>query len=491
VYAPSSKCAWAVVLLGLVGAVYSYLFGMLLLLVASSWQIVLYCVSKRLVGPGRSWRPLAWGSVAILGATALAVPLLRNAWQVSALESDPGVIFGGFGVALGRLLEAYTLHLGPWSSLTMKAAQIGAGVMLVAGMVLPIRQASTAEGSASVGRPLLTLYLWVPLLVGGVMLAQDDTIFAEPRYYAFLVPALCLLWGRGIDALLARSSVLGVSALALLVALAIAGISHLWLPQNLREDWRAAAHSVEAYAGPNDAVVVHVDYVHIAFERYFDGPQPVFFPFTDRLSGMHSVEPPLLGLLPFDTVWLVQSHTEQFDPDHLVERWLADRFPLATELYPSGVAVKGFITHYRLPELPPHVPRIDGRFDTEIKLVGCAVHDTRVAATDERSHPPSGWVHVALYWQAEGRPPGDYLATARMVDGAGQVWGEGLYRERDTLQVWPTSRWAAGDIEHQEVDINLNPITPPGDYRIVIGLVDPEGQPLGSEVICGDVKVVR
>ncbi|MCB0162057.1 MAG: hypothetical protein KDD83_28165 [Caldilineaceae bacterium] len=41
-----------------------------------------------------------------------------------------------------------------------------------------------------------------------------------------------------------------------------------------------------------------------------------------------------------------------------------------------------------------------------------------------------------------------------------------------------------------EVDVNLNPVTPPGDYPIVVGVMDGAGTPLEARVECGRVRVV-
>ncbi|MDH7485481.1 MAG: glycosyltransferase family 39 protein [Anaerolineae bacterium] len=489
---------WALALLGLVGAVYSYLFSAFLLPVAALWLLVLWLWMMRQGQSLGAWRFFLCGAFVLALAGALIAPLLWAAWRVSGGESLPGRMFGGMAEALARLAAAYTLHRGPWGEGAVHTAQVGAGLLTLLGLLLPLRgRASTGFSHSqmgylgALGRPLLALYLFLPLFVGGLLQSRDRTIFDEPRYFTFLVPAFCLLWGRALAALWQRVRLLGWVALAAVLAVHLVALSHLWLPQNLREDWRTAAAYVETHAGANDAVLVHVDYVRIPFQRYFGGPQPVFFPFTERLNDPAQVEPPLLGLLPFDSVWLVQSHTQEFDPHHLVERWLAERFPLATEQYPAGITVKRFLTRYRLPELPPDVPRLDAACGPHITLAGCAVDDERTPATDERSHPPSAWVHVRLYWRTEAKPPADYTATVRMVDGLGQVWGERLYREQETLRVWPTSRWEPGEIVRQEVDVNLNPITPPGEYRIVAGLADAAGQPVGSEVICGAVQVVK
>ena len=181
------------------------------------------------------------------------------------------------------------------------------------------------------------------------LLARDRTVFAETRYFIFLVPALCLAWGRALAWLWSRQRAAGLILSALVFGVTLAALPADWSPQNRREAWREAAAFVQSHAGPNDAIVIQADYVHPAFERYFDGPQPIFYPFTDRLSDPAQVEGPLNGLAGYDTVWLVQSHHQELDPGNLVAGWFGARYPLATEVFPAGIAVRAFAQHFRQP----------------------------------------------------------------------------------------------------------------------------------------------
>jgi hypothetical protein len=111
-----------------------------------------------------------------------------------------------------------------------------------------------------------------------------------------------------------------------------------------------------------------------------------------------------------------------------------------------------------------------------------------VAAADEMLHPPSGWVHVRLWWEAVAPLADNYVATAQMIGPEG-VWGDRLHRPTEALRFWPTTTWQPGEIVRDELDVNLNPVTPPGDYPIVIGVMDGSGQPLGTTVECGRVTI--
>ena len=107
-----------------------------------------------------------------------------------------------------------------------------------------------------------------------------------------------------------------------------------------------------------------------------------------------------------------------------------------------------------------------------------------LAAADNLYHPPSNWVHVTTYWTTDETPSTDVFPQVRLVDQAGQVWGDKLERSNDAIHMWPTSRWIPGEVVRVDSDVNLNPITPPGRYQLVVGLSE------GSEsVVCGEVEI--
>ncbi len=93
---------------------------------------------------------------------------------------------------------------------------------------------------------------------------------------------------------------------------------------------------------------------------------------------------------------------------------------------------------------------------------------------------------MRLWWQATGAVDQDYFPSVQMVGPEG-VWGERLYRDGETLRRDPPSQWPAGIIVRDEVDVNLNPLTPPGNYPIVVGLRDAAGVDAGVKVECGRV----
>jgi hypothetical protein len=149
--------------------------------------------------------------------------------------------------------------------------------------------------------------------------------------------------------------------------------------------------------------------------------------------------------------------------------------------------VHAFAQRYRSPALvgvPADVPPVSEDFG-KLRLLGCTVQPASLKARDDLYHPPSGWVHVTSYWTAMAPLDEDVYPELRLEDSAGQVWGERLERSEDAIHLWPTSRWKPGEVLRADYDVNLNPITPAGEYTVVVSV-------LGSETraVCGGAITV-
>jgi hypothetical protein len=97
---------------------------------------------------------------------------------------------------------------------------------------------------------------------------------------------------------------------------------------------------------------------------------------------------------------------------------------------------------------------------------------------------------VRLWWQANGPIDQDNQARVRAADAVG-VWGESLPRAGSALRLFPTSTWQDAHVVRDEHDVNLNPVTPPGDYAISVRLLDGAGVEAGTETPCGTLRITR
>ena len=447
----------------------------------------------------RAWVPFV---VTMLVVGGVFAPLALAALRVSG-EAGAGQPLASMGDRLWRLLSAFTV----WKAPVPPALRVGINVVTVmlalAGLVLGARP--SGQGGARPGglpRPMLlvALLLVVPLVMATLLLLRNQLAFFGERYFIVIVPWLlmavavgavglgtllrgaigprCLVNHLPVPFLLPSSySLLPMLCCVLPVAMALIPLPGQWSPEARKEAWRESVAYLSSHARPEDAILIHPDWTRFPLQYYFRGPGQTYAVFSSvdddtDLGGPLTV---ISGRHP--VVWLVESHTELADPGHRANAWLAARYPQVTELYPPGlVAVRAYAPGYLSDRVPDAAVPTSVAFEGGLQLVGYWVPESQLLATDDLFHPPSGWVHVTLYWQTESPPAQDYMPFVHLVDSRGQVWGASLERPNDAFDFHPPTRWQAGQVMRADFDVNLNPETPPGEYTLVVGLRDAAGQ---------------
>lgn len=492
---------WLGFVLAMLAALYSYLFSAFVLPAAALTLLGLAWFDRAERGARRKFAE-GVGALAVTGV--LFLPLAYNAWVVNAEEGTPGRAFADVGPTLWRLLRIFTVWRVDWPEWRITAALVPLALLCMAGLLWPTQGQERRAGRE---RLWLTLWVGVPPLIGHGLLARSASVFAEDRYFLFLAPFVLWAVARGAVLLGGRLRWAGLITGGLTVGLIAAALPQVWTPALYRENWRAAGDTIITYqqASPtlSAAVVAHVDYTRRPLERYLRRglsaeTVPLYFPFGGVLTPEQTdtvIAPPLQGIVDqgVATLWLTQSHLDGVDDGRLVEGWLGARFPLITEHYPTGIKVSGYAVQSRfaaLPLLPASVARLDAELAPGLWLAACEILNPRLAPRDEQVHPPSGWVHLRLWWQATAPLTDNYSATAQLIGPEG-VWGDRLSRDNEALRRWPTSTWQPGDVVRDEIDVNLNPVTPPRDYPLLIGLRDGAGQPVGLTVECGPVTIIE
>jgi len=402
---------------------------------------------------------------------------------------------------LRSCLEAFTVRRVPLAGWGLDIILAVSGIFALWGLVLPyvLQRAPGAlrwkklDVRASV---FLALSLLLPFLLA-YLLSFRQQIFTV--YYLIVIVAPFLLaLGAGLDKTASFSRTGGLISILLVMGCFLCGLRFNWSLDYRKEEWRAAARYVAEHADAGDAILCHVNYTRIPFEYYYQGTAPLFAPFGGPLVGEDDVASTVEGLSGYDTLWLVQSHIEWADPSRMVETWLATHFPIVTEQYPPGVEVKGYAARYRLPQVPSSAHVLDALYDEKVRLVGYELDGEVFSATDDTYHPPSGWIHVTLYWQPLVPLSEEYVADIHVVDDARQVWGGALERRTGTIRFYPPTAWQAGEVVRDDYDINLNPATPDGTYHLQVSLLSLAGEQLpasyegGQEdsVLIGQVRIV-
>lgn len=362
-----------------------------------------------------------------------------------------------------RLSILYVMH--PWRLLAPLA------ILLVCGLIAAWRR-GLKQGVWVTALLLLPVLIFYPI-------SFKIPVFA-PKYISAIFPFFILTLALALETLrrwwkpLAYVGFLGMIGVA-----AWANGRILTQPVLQRSDWRAVATYLQVHADPQDAVVGFADYIHRPIQRYYAGPAQVY-----RFRGDPYQPEAFYNSLHdagHSTLWLVLHQDEAMAPGHRLREAANAIYPQITAIYPNNgqIAVYGYSTAWRHPELPAKAVPLVARFDNGLALAGYWVDATRLPPTENSLHPPSNWIHVITYWQVwDAVPPLDFTPFVRMVDAQGGVWGGELPRPPTVLHFDPPERWGRGDFIEMHYDVNLNPVTPPGIYRLIVGLEREGGVPV-------------
>ena len=119
--------------------------------------------------------------------------------------------------------------------------------------------------------------------------------------------------------------------------------------------------------------------------------------------------------------------------------------------------------------------------------------DLRGYSLSEHRLVPGQSLDLTFYWSPRGRPMRDYTVFVHLLDDQGQLKGQADSPPKSGE--YPTSVWDAGEVIADLHTLLLAPDLPAGEYRIAVGLYDPEtGQRVkrvdGNGNMAGDHVVI-
>ena len=107
---------------------------------------------------------------------------------------------------------------------------------------------------------------------------------------------------------------------------------------------------------------------------------------------------------------------------------------------------------------------LDAAFAEGIGLIGYDILPKRIV--------PGTEVGLTLYWQASSTPSQDYTVFVHLIDSAQQQ--QAGADSPPVANYYPTSLWRAGDWVDDVHVLSIPPDLAPGEYRIKVGLYDPQ-----------------
>jgi hypothetical protein len=443
--------------------------------------IMVFIVRRR-----RTWliAILAMAGLAAIPLISIALPRLRSGPEASYRYVPLPTI-------LQDLINAFSLGISVdfhqifWLDLIFL-------VVFLIGIIATIRRPSTRSASLFIlgyaTIPILALYLGS--FIKPMWLGVRHLIVISPAFYLGLATGLNTLRNRWWP-------LFAGCLLVFLGGIAYSTANVYYSPTYIKDDLRSLVRYLEQHTHPGDVILLRDPVISHVIDYYYQGQVPwqALPRYGDTVdAATYATLEQLTG--EYNRIWNVYSPPGFFeDPQGLVKRWLDENLyrveNIAFEAYGTSVAASAYLTNPPyLEELPAGVTQVNARIGDELVLLGYDLpHGPPVAGKP---------TVVRLYWQVTRRPEEDYKLGLRLVDDAGQIWGEGDQYPFGGLH--DTSDWKPGRIIRVDQELSITPGAPPGPYKLVLRTYRPDsgevlsvttagGQPAGQNATLGLIEV--
>jgi 4-amino-4-deoxy-L-arabinose transferase-like glycosyltransferase len=465
---------------------YSFIFVILIVNLA----YLLWLWQTRHGGRGRTPRRLGKWALSQVLVVLLYLPWLPTAvrqattWPVPTEAGTP---------LINLATAAQWLVFGP----TIETSQVVIPLLLAAMLAVLGTVALAAgwigESSLRRGWVAALLCLWVGLPVV-LMLALGLYREAYLKFLLVTTPAVCLLLtcgllatppirsgnrsearqepppashyplqvSRPVFSMLRLAQV--ITALAVLVTSGLALHNYYTEPAYARDDYRSIAGYITAVGRPGDTILLNAPGQQEVFGYYYGGSLPVHALPRERPLDQAATEPALTELAePGGRVFAVFWATDESDPERFVEGWLDSHAYKALDSWYGNVRLVAYAVPEQTPATPDHTlgtPLTRGETGDEILLLGYSLQDEQLSAGDI--------AQFTLFWQATQAPAQRYKVFLHVLDAEDHIVGQRDAEPGGGARL--TTLWEAGEQVSDNYGVPIHPATPPGEYRVEVGM---------------------
>jgi len=243
-------------------------------------------------------------------------------------------------------------------------------------------------------------------------------------------------------------------------------------PTFARDNYRGIVNFIEAIHQPQTAIILNAEGQQDIFNYYYQALTPKG---SEKLP-IH----PLPRSRPFDETETIAELTEitsqvsqiyavywasqQADPTGVIEGWLDNNLYKATDQWYGNVRLVSYATQAELQFTPYPL-----RFENKIKLTHYGLGSNQLI--------PGNILQLGLVWQTTEAISKNYTIFMQILDRANHLVGQ-----RDAPPQLPSSAWGVNQALTDTHGIFIEPGTPPGQYRLIVGLYDSQtGQRLSLD----------
>lgn len=347
------------------------------------------------------------------------------------------------------------------------------GLWPVALLLISATVAALRKPGERLSLMLLWLWLLLPVLV---------TIFVfSPAFLKFLLvaaPALALLLGFAIDRLsrMTPKWLWYPSGAALLLAVAstsLLSLYHYYTDDRFaRDDYRNIVSFIKAVGDAEDAVILHAEGQQDVFDYYYDRAPTLSAPVYPLPRHRPLDEADTLAELgqiaqEANSIYAVYWATHQADPDGLIENWLNENLFKATDRWFGNVRLASYSTPLEGDDVS--FTPVNYQLGDKLGLTAFALSSRQVR--------PGDILEVTLQWEAEESPAENYVVFLQVLDENNHLVGQ-----RDARPLMLTSNWPVKQPVEDFHGVLIEPGTPPGPHRLIVGMYNSEtGERLSVE----------
>jgi 4-amino-4-deoxy-L-arabinose transferase-like glycosyltransferase len=335
---------------------------------------------------------------------------------------------------------------------------------------------------------IVTLAAWTLVPMAAMYIVSLARPAYNPKFLLLATPAFYILAARGLSFVLRPSSfVLRLSSFILCSLIILAGsalsLLHYYTdPRYARDDYRTIVRLINTNVRDGDGLLIDAP-GQIDVVRYYLRATPQLF----LLPRMRPPEPNLTRadademLGKVKRLFAIYYATQQSDPQNIIETRLAENAFKARDEWYGNVrfAMYGIASNPRGTR-----QTINLRVGNEIILQSYQLDQYEANTGDVLT-----WT---LTWRAEQTPAQRYKVFVHLLDANNQVIAQ---RDGEPFaDLRPTTTWRAGETIVDNYGVFIEPGTPPGTYRVEIGMYRADnGARLrigeGDHLIVGTVQV--
>jgi hypothetical protein len=237
-------------------------------------------------------------------------------------------------------------------------------------------------------------------------------------------------------------------------------------PAYARDDYRAIATYVEAIGRPGDAILLNAPGQQEVFGYYYRGNLPIYPLPQQRPLDPIATQQALEALAqPGHRIFALLWATDESDPQRFVEGWLDTHTYKALDSWVGNVRLAIYAVPDRAPNAPDHfldIRLLNPEAGDEVTLQGYALLDDRLAAGDI--------AQLTLFWNVGSSPSRRYKVFVHVLDDNNQIVGQRDAEPGGGANL--TTLWQPGEIVVDNYGVPIHPATPPGTYRVEVGMYD-------------------